>query len=157
MLPKPQLSYWLNEVAFQRPFTNQIIEDFSFWGLSTNLHETMEFVKATKGFGSVWLGNKDFKMETGDPVLDAKNYETLTLVLKKTQKVVINRIDRTHMIMTHIAQNAESFQHIVSITLECQTKYIKQIVLASELRGLKSLTLHQAYFDTDSYELMKAA
>ena len=46
--------------SFQRAQPKQVITNFSFWGLSNDLYTFLDFLKETKGFTNVQIGNKNF-------------------------------------------------------------------------------------------------
>jgi len=78
------LIFQMNETSFQRPDPIRIVKDFSFWGLTNDLYKAYEFVRESKGFEHVWLGNKRFELENQDPQLSYQNIAPLRLLLKKT-------------------------------------------------------------------------
>lgn len=148
MMPdRPLFILFKNIGSFQRPFTKQLITDFSFWGLSNDLYHFLEFLKETKGFKNVQIGNKNFSMKTGDENLDHLNHEALMRLLKKSQNVQINRIEKTFEILEFIGANVDCLQHLESIHVEIQVKYIQLLKNICGLKNLTKLSLVQAYYD----------
>jgi hypothetical protein len=85
MEEKPLFILFKNIGSFQRPLPKQIITNFSFWGLSNDLHLFLDFLKETKGFINVQIGNKNFQLKTGDEELDHLNKEALMRLIKKSK------------------------------------------------------------------------
>ena len=73
MEEKPLFILFKNIGSFQRPLPKQIITNFSFWGLSNDLYYFLDFLKETKGFINVQIGNKNFQLKTGNEELDHLN------------------------------------------------------------------------------------
>jgi hypothetical protein len=118
MPPRYKVDYLYGVPCIQRPSMQREVHYFSFWGISDNLYESHDYIRESKGFLEVWLGNKDFKMENVDPEKTQLNTETLTLLIKKTKSLTLNRINKTHTVLKYICDNAESFQNLTSLTLE---------------------------------------
>jgi len=47
---KSEVICQLNSTAFQRPYSNQRIGNLSFWGLTDDLHKSINFVRGCKSF-----------------------------------------------------------------------------------------------------------
>lgn len=130
-----------------------MLKEFSFWGVTDDLYKAREFLSLSKGFEHVWLGNKGFSLESPNQEATAGNYEALTIMLKKSQSVTLNRLERTHPVLKYLTESAELFQHIESLVVECNSRYLGDLRNISRLKGLKSLTFHQPYFDEESQTL----
>lgn len=75
------------------------------------------------------------------------------MLLKKSKKLTLHRIERTHPVLDFIGRNLDSFQHLEGISIECQTRFLSHLVNLEKLKNIKALTFHQAYYDQDSNEM----
>jgi len=103
-----------------KPLSHDRIRDLSFVALSDDLYRLQDFFDGCVGFKKVRFGNREFTLGTDNY---SKNKHALLTVLRKTEKLVLQRLEKTFVILEVMEENAEMLRNIRSISIEYFSDY----------------------------------
>lgn len=82
------------------------------------------------------------------------NLETLYQILRKSKRIILNRLHKTYEVLNILAEDYHSFHNIKGIQIEFNSKFMDQLKALSNYTWLEELELHMPFWEEPNELLM---